>query len=253
MPEIDRVKFTICALAVLAIWVAVIVASGSGWNPFSVSWDFSNTGAFGDSFGPLSSIMAGIAAISAVAAFRAQQQEMQRSKLRDQEQDKRSAIADFEGTFSRLLEHHRAISSSIDIEGSGSPKTGHDAFRAIIYHFERRIQLGHIESWRQTSEKYKNDLGHYFRFLYHLINFVHSKSYINGYFYIRLVRATLSESELLALALNCAWGDGKEKFKPLVEKYALLHNLSTEKVDMYKLRGLFEDTAFDITEIIAGA
>lgn len=244
-----RSKWAVLPLIIsffILLWVGVIVASGAGWNLFSASWDFTNTGAFGDSFGPLSSIMAGVAAISAVAAFRAQRQEIERSKLREQEEGKRNSISDFERTFFLLLQYHRAISSSIDVEGSGSPKTGHDAFRAIIYYFERRLQLGHIKAWEVTFEKYKNDLGHYFRFLYHIINFVHSKVEIDRYFYIRLIRSALSEAEILALALNCVWGEGREKFKPLVEQYALLHNLSVEKIEAYKLRALFEATAFDV-------
>ena len=45
------------------IWIGIIIGSGLGWNPFAARWDFSNTGAFGDSFGPLSAAMAAIAAV----------------------------------------------------------------------------------------------------------------------------------------------------------------------------------------------
>ena len=188
--------------------------------------------------------MAAIAAISAVGALRFQQSELARARLREEEEDKRNSIADFERAFFQLLEHHRSIVNSIDIESSGASRTGQDGFRSIIYYFERRSQPGQIESWKQTFEKYKNDLGHYFRFLYHIIRFVDSKPNVDRYSYAQLIRATLSESETLALALNCVWGEGLEKFKPLVERYALLHNLSEQRIEKYKLRGLFEPAAF---------
>lgn len=188
--------------------------------------------------------MAAIAAVSAVGALRFQQTELERSKIRQIEDDKRNAIADFERTFFQLLEHHRSIVGSIDIESGSASRTGQDAFKSIIYYFERRLQFGHIQAWEQTFEKYKNDLGHYFRFLYHLVKFVDSKPSVDRYFYMQLVRATLSDSEILSLALNCIWGEGREKFKALVERYALLHSLSEEKVEAYKLRELFEASAF---------
>ena len=44
-------------------------------------------------------------------------------------------------------------------------------------------------------------------------------------FYTNFVRAQLSSSELGLLFYNCLGGYGNEKFKPLVEKYALLKNM----------------------------
>ena len=51
------------AIGGLAIggWLVIIIASGAGWNPFRVPWNFTNTGGFGDSFGPLGALMAGMA------------------------------------------------------------------------------------------------------------------------------------------------------------------------------------------------
>ena len=45
---------------VLVLWIIIIIASGAGYNAFPVNWNFATTGAFGDSFGPLSAVMAAV-------------------------------------------------------------------------------------------------------------------------------------------------------------------------------------------------
>ncbi|CAM3346181.1 putative phage abortive infection protein [Empedobacter stercoris] len=83
---------------------------------------------------------------------------------------------------------------------------------------------------------YNAELGHYFRHLYHIVNFVHKNSYfelskdekyLKSYDYIKILRAQLSNSELVLLSLNALSKNG-EKFKPLVEKYQLLKNINLE-------------------------
>lgn len=83
-------------------------------------------------------------------------------------------------------------------------------------------------------ETNKSSLAHYFRNLYHLILFVDEyKNFDNlftieevnelKYKYVRLVRAQLSNDELILLALNSI-SDYGQKFKRLIEKYYLLDN-----------------------------
>lgn len=229
----------------LAIWVAIIVSSGAGWNLFGIAWDFSNTGTFGDSFGPLSAIMASVAALSAISTLKSQNLEISRIRERESLEDIRAEKADFERAFFQLLEHHRQNVISIDFGSSDSHKTGQDAFKSMEYRMRNNSSQGFQAARVTTYDKYKNDLGHYFRFLYHLIRFVHNSNISEKYFYIQLVRATLSEAELIFIALNCAYGEGFEKFKPLVEEYCLLHNLSEQSLGKYQILSLFDPTAFE--------
>lgn len=239
-------KWLIIVISAVVAWVAVIVLSGLGWNPFGANWNFGNTGTFGDSFGPLSACMAALAAMSAISALNSQREEITRLKEREQSEDERSHKGDFERTFFQLLQALREIISSIDIEGSGSTKQGQDAFRAIVY-FYRNSNPSRDPSaaWARTYSKYRNDLGHYFRFLYHLIKFVDEDDGIDRYFYVRLIRASLSDSEFFLVALNCAYGEGYDRFKPLVEKYAFLHNLSADYRVNHQLEDLFKVGAFE--------
>jgi hypothetical protein len=76
---------------------------------------------------------------------------------------------------------------------------------------------------------HQSDLGHYFRNLYHIVRFVErsspdSETKIE---YIKMLRAQLSNYEILLLAYNGLHLVGKD-FYPLIDKFELLKNLSSE-------------------------
>lgn len=248
MVNLNR-KHKILTFTILFVWISVVIISGRGYSLFGWSWNFTNTGAFGDSFGPISAFMASLAALSAIGAYKSQQSEIQRQKDREVVDDERAEKKEFEATFFRLLDAFRAIVSETDILGAeGNNRQARDAFKAMLVKFQRDVASTHTDraAWSKTSAYYRNDLNHYFRFLYHLIVFVDRSDQIDRYFYIRFVRALLSEAELTLIALNCAHGEGTEKFKPLVEKYALLHNLSQTARTKWKIVDYYEPAAFDM-------
>jgi len=281
--EVNTTKsFVSFGLVALAIWISIIVASGLGWNPFGAHWNFTNSGAFGDSFGPISAFMASLAALSAVAAYREQKNEIirlrERERMEDERRDQedaerrrqeradlkqkaraealdqkryveelaRAEKATFEATFFKLVESFRSIVSETDITSGSGPKVARDAFKAMVNRVENRIQLGIAEAWKSSSGYYENDLNHYFRFLYHIINYVDKSDQSDKYFYVRLIRSSLSESELILIGLNCAYGEGAEKFRPLVEKYALLHNISMRARQNWQLNAHYHPSAFEV-------
>lgn len=201
----------VIGLGMLA-WVAVIIGSGAGINLFGrVNWDFSNPGAFGDSFGPLSALMASIAAVSAIAAYRSQtsevtslqlrqaaddeasSQERMRSLAREEELDRRVQKTTFEGTFFKLLDSFRSIVADIDIRTShGATKSAQDAFQSILFFTENTSHAagGNLrEVWQTVIERYANDLNHYFRFMYHIVRSVHEANVENKYFYIEALKS----------------------------------------------------------------
>ena len=253
------------ALVFLGAWIGIVVASGVGWNPFSQSWDFSNTGAFGDSFGPLSAFMAALAAFAAFETLSEQRRELartaERERLEDKRRDDRENLEEkrriarqnddrkraFEATFFSLLEALRSIVSEIDVGKGSAERSSRDAFEKMSsilssWYFSHSSPE---DTWNSVLSQFRNDLGHYFRFLYHIILFVDSQKGIDRYFYVRLIRSSLSEAELTLLAFNCAYGEGAGKFATLIEKYALLHNISDGARDRYKLDKLFAPSAFD--------
>lgn len=86
-------------------------------------------------------------------------------------------------------------------------------------------------------------LDHYFRQLYSIIKMIKENDDIDfetKYYYTSIVRSTLSQYELIMLYHNCLSSNGRDRFKPLVEEFALLNNLredllaSTASLDMYE-------------------
>lgn len=95
-----------------------------------------------------------------------------------------------------------------------------------------------------TYSKVDTDFGHYFRNLYRMIKIVDEsnfdkdaiKDYWIKYDYTSIVRAQLSDNETKWLFFNCLTHRGSEKFKLLIEKYALLKliNLNDPVFNFYK-------------------
>lgn len=89
---------------------------------------------------------------------------------------------------------------------------------------------------KDGMQGYENDFSptyfdHYFRHLYRIFKFVAISPLINDedrYEYASMVRGQLSRYELIWLYYNGLSVYGRDKFKPLIEKFALLKNLRTE-------------------------
>lgn len=75
-----------------------------------------------------------------------------------------------------------------------------------------------------------SSLGHYFRNLFYLVKYVDDSRFAQNFKnrHIKILRAQLSNYELLLLSYNCLHDYG-ERFYPLVEKYELLKSLNNEK------------------------
>lgn len=85
-----------------------------------------------------------------------------------------------------------------------------------------------------------SNLDHYYRHLYRLFKYVDSSplitktkdddkdEYEERYDYACIIRSQLSDYELVMLFYNCLTSNGRAKFKPLIEKYAIFNNLRYE-------------------------
>lgn len=101
-------------------------------------------------------------------------------------------------------------------------------------------------AYREFFEEYRYNLAHYFRSIYNLVAFAERIRPKDCYFYIKMVRSTLSESELIMIALNGMYHpEGKVNFLPLIESYSLLDNVSSEDQVYYDLKSVYKDVAFD--------
>lgn len=92
------------------------------------------------------------------------------------------------------------------------------------------------------------DLDNYFRLLYRIFKSIDDMDKLSRdekYEYCCIVRATLSRYELLVLFYNCLSSNGLEKFKPLVERYAVFNNLRTDELGRAEHRGMYKNSAYE--------
>lgn len=64
------------------------------------------------------------------------------------------------------------------------------------------------------------------------------------YQYVAFLRSTLSNYEVAAIFYNCLSINGKEKLKPLVEKYALFDNIDVKILGSSDDLTLFDESAY---------
>lgn len=248
-----KTKYIGIGAAAFVIYAAAVILSGARVGLFGIDWDFENSGQFGDSFGPLSAIFSCAAAICAFLAYRSQAEEVERIKL-SAEIDRASIYRrDFESTFFKLLEIVRDSVRDVGYE-HGKKYSGIDAFEKMIYVLWNSDGVCPPDFMRKRySELYthnKSDLPHYFRMCYHLVRFINDSEIEDKVTYIRIFRATLSNPEMILLGLNIIYGGGQEKFKPLVENHALLHNISSGDAIRLSIFGHIEERAFGDRDIM---
>lgn len=207
-------------------------------------------GVFGDMFGAVNSLFSGLAFAGLIytillqkneLGLQRQELELTRRELKGQKeameaQNKQIELQSFEGTFFQMLKLHNELLDSIEFRNrnDGSYKA-RDCF-SIVWKEKRdkltrsycdnskerreEIKTGYSELW----DMYESNFGHYFRSLYTIIKFIDNAKIENRKHYANIVRAQLSSHELLLMYYNCIYFDAS-KFKPFIEKYALLKHL----------------------------
>jgi Putative phage abortive infection protein len=143
-------------------------------------------------------------------------------------------------------------------------------YDALVNELRKEDNENLNESYLKFYETVQTDFGHYFRNLYRIIKFVHETDFFSKedldispdsvmyrdlikynianhnarYNYTSMIRAQLSDYELLWIFYNCLSINGHEKFKPLIEEYSLLKNLPQSKIHSVELVDRYEKSAF---------
>lgn len=232
--------------AFVGIWVAWFIAllrHGSGDPAFfgnQAASDFARSGAFGDSFGVVASLMTALAAAGAFAAYVGQKEDAKHQQ--------------FERKFYSLLDNFQLMVSQIDATVTKPSQedglrnelrhifgdvvanyTGRDAFRIHATMLRLELKPQDFYDSKTVHRKYTayfckwvDDLGHYFRTLYQIFKLIEEQCPGDKMYYARIVRAHLSNSEQVLLAYNLIVGEGRHKFVKYAEKFAVLHNIHRE-------------------------
>ncbi|MCK6429690.1 MAG: putative phage abortive infection protein [Burkholderiaceae bacterium] len=228
-------------------------------------------GTIGDMFGAANALFSGLAFAGIIYTIWIQRTELQLQrkelaltraelegqKLQLQMQNDTLRRQNFENTFFQLLGLHSDILNAIDLQKDGRTTRGRDCFRA----FSRRLHgelvdyRNRIPNWSEEErinaaykkffEEHQSEIGHYFRSLYNIVKFVKQSDVRDKRLYTNLIRAQLSSYELVMLFYNCISALGREKFKPLVEEFALLKTLPRQLLENPSAQvPLFRDSAY---------
>lgn len=161
----------------------------------------------------------------------------------------------FETMLVQLIGFHHEIIGEIHARSGVTDVGGRDAIRHLTETLENIVNVNRQEDAqfpplqvvRRLYEQFYHangaHLDHYFRSLYHIIKYIDQSSASDARQYTSLVRAQLSPSEL-QLLFYAGLSEQGEKFKPLIEKYALLEQLPTNQPAILTRRTLYQPSAY---------
>ncbi len=209
-------------------------------------------GTIGDMFGVVNALFSGLAFIGIIYTILLQSRELQlqrrelsltRTEIEGQKlqlvaQNETLRRESFEHTFFALLRLQSDILGTMDVRGpDGQSVKGRDCFRLfckrfrVCYaeHLDRHPQAPELErinaAYGRFFDENQAELEHYFRSLYNTVKFVKISEVNEKRFYTNLVRSQLSSYEVVLLFYSCLSDFGRDKFKPLLEEFALLEAL----------------------------
>ena len=195
--------------------------------------------------------------------------EMEEQTAEFEKQNETLRIQRFENTFFNMLSQFQEVVNSLSLTYYRGTKSfevsGREVFKAAFELAPVNVEIPNQNSSGQfyygmlnviKAEKLvgycKADIptnfDHYFRLLYRILKFVRNTplvtSFDDEYEYTSMLRAMLSRYELVWLYYNGLSEYGVDKFKPLIERYAMLKNLRedmlVEGVDV----GHYENSAY---------
>lgn len=246
--------------------------------------DCTERGTFGDKFGAVNALFSGLAFAGLIVTLlyqkeeltlqreelRATREEMSRQREEFDKQNKTLKCQRFENTFFNMLSLQQEIVTSIFYEsvimkvsrntGIESERTQYKGREVFKYAYSNmRISLdgktytGVCDTLKNLGHLAYTDINnshfdHYFRHLYRIFKYIDTNSLINDderYEYASIVRAQLSDYELVMIFYNCLTSNGRAKFKPLIEKYTIFNNLRLELLAKSDDKSLYSETAYD--------
>ena len=239
-----------------------------------------NWSTFGDYFGgmlnPIFGLLSFIALLATIVyqakslKLSANELELSRIELEGSRealtaQYKAIELQSFEQTFFSWLNTYRTLLDSIEKQSNynGQAINGRRALIDFKYHalidFNSNLSKGIYadneqlilaikESWDKLYKTNESQLDSLFRTLYRLLLWVDQNSKLNQsekWLYISIIRSQLSWIEMVYLFYNCLTERGN-KFKTLVEKYAIFDNLAfNDDISLTKLQLEYSAESFN--------
>lgn len=258
---------------VVLVAVIVIAFCVCNWY-FLKDIGITERGTFGDMFGGVNALFSGLAfavliftLIQQRAELALQRRELQltRNEMVSQKeqlvnQNNTLLLQRFENTFFQLLRLHNEIVQAIDLDRTeATTRLRRDCFVSFsskleyelraVKRIDSPLSIEQIETaYEHFYKRHESNTAHYFRSLYNLLKFVDRSELAHKQkkFYTNLVRSQLSLQELFVLFFNGLSRYGREKMKPLTERYVVLKHLNrTAVIEAGGLLHFYSPTAFD--------
>lgn len=246
-------------VAIAGAFLYYAVAVAYDWWPFE-ALTLEQRGQLGDTFGAFTSLFSALGFGGVLLTLWYQHGTIEKA-------NQRAELQQFESILFQLLASHNVILNELDIQnGAGGPvlARGRDCFhRYYTRHMKptyKRLRSANpgdgeavvaLATWEAVWIRHRHNLGHYLRFIYNIFRYIDEASIGEGdkRKYARIVRSQISDYELLILFYNCIHHNGVERFKPLVEKYAIFNNLPPELLLSKAHVSFYADTAFRRVEV----
>lgn len=263
LPPLRLWPVALALVGVVALWVINLCYGLSITGP--------DRGLFGDMFGAVNALFSGLAFAGVMYAIVMQRHEILIAKreiaytktiLDEQQkqlsiQNQQSKRQAFENTYFQMVRLFSDITNNIDLHRLENKTPvitrGKDVFPVFLdrlrkaYNPPEKSLYGSHDfdaAYEQFYEKHNTELGHYFRLLYNIMNFINESDVENQKFYAKILRAQLSDSEIAILFYNGLSKNGILKFKPLIERYGLLKNLNQRDIFAPELKDRYALSAF---------
>ncbi len=209
-----------------------------------------NAGVFGDSFGVLTSLFSALAFCGVVLTLFYQKEELRIQKIewqaqKEENEDSRNEIRKqgFENSFFQMLRLHNQIVEGISQPQSNAGGAHVNDGRSVLKTLSSRLYGGIarkggednndkeiiLEAYSSFWATSGHHLAHYFRFLYNIFRFLSESDIENKVFYVRLVRAQLSNQELFLIYYNSFTKQG-ENFQKYIVEFKLMDNLPRDEL-----------------------
>ena len=270
-----QLAFWVIAFTCISLIFIPAIFSRPGWDFFNLSGV--EQARIGDAIGGITAPF--VAILAAFLTFLAFWVQYDFNKKQQASIDKQC----FEHNFYEMLNIHESITQSLkmeivdesaDVESSSriiAKREGRDVFQFLYEVMPISSNTGVVngiiilntqqyKGLRELFAKRNDDrltiyernsevgkLDHYFRQLYNLFKMITDNKDLDEdgkYEYARIVRSTLSQYELVLLFYNCLSAHGVEKFKPMIEDYAVMNNLRKELLAVAEDENLYSPSAF---------
>ncbi len=243
----------------LNVWIigAIVTYAWADWYFVGDRDNIDNNKAiFGDSFGAVNALISAFAFGAMIVTFyfqryelKLQRKELEAQRMEFEQQNQTLGLQRFENTFFNMLKLQQEIVAGLEytpfikFPNATNPRLTYKGREVFKYIYENNVKSA-IESEGINSYCKSKDitlLYHYFRHLYTILCFIDNSSDIDKFYnksleenfskkyeYARILRATMSRYELILLYYDGLSDFGKDKMKPIIEKFSMLKNINKD-------------------------